>query len=65
MFGHVSPATKEHAIMGETFSVRSVPWLYNEGQLPLRKSLGTAVNYILLKVCARSARTKREYGTQS
>jgi hypothetical protein len=28
--GHVSPATREYAIMVETFSVRSVPRLYNE-----------------------------------
>jgi hypothetical protein len=28
--GHVSSAMKEHEIMKETFSVQSVPELYNE-----------------------------------
>jgi hypothetical protein len=30
-------------IMGAVFSVRSVPWLYNEDQLKLRESLKMAV----------------------
>jgi hypothetical protein len=28
--GHVSPAAREHAIVEETFSVRTLPRLYNE-----------------------------------
>jgi hypothetical protein len=33
--GHVSPATREHTIMEETFSVQHVPGLYNKDWLPL------------------------------
>jgi hypothetical protein len=33
-------------IMEETFSVRSVPGLYNEDQLPLRESIETAVGRV-------------------
>jgi hypothetical protein len=41
---HVIAVTDTHAIvMEETFSVRSVPRLYNEDQLPLRGSFETAV----------------------
>jgi hypothetical protein len=44
--GDVSPATREHAIMEETFSVRSVTRLYNEDQPPLRDCLETAVRRV-------------------
>jgi hypothetical protein len=45
--GHVIyTETREHAIMEETFSVRSVPRLYNEDQHPLRHSLETAVTRV-------------------
>jgi hypothetical protein len=44
--GHVSPATREHAIMEETFSVRPVPRLYDEGELLLRDSLEAAIKIV-------------------
>jgi hypothetical protein len=39
LWGHVSPATKEHAIMRAVFSALPVPRLYNEDQLSLRENL--------------------------
>jgi hypothetical protein len=45
--GHVvSPVTREHAIMEETFSVRSVSGPYIEDQLPSQESPEMAVRRV-------------------
>jgi hypothetical protein len=43
---HVIAATDMYAILEETFSVRSMPRLYNEDELPLQHSLEAAVRRV-------------------
>jgi hypothetical protein len=58
LYGYIlSPATREHEIMEETFSVRSTPGLYNEDQLSLgdsskeaRVEAGSNISTVALRV---------------